>query len=70
MKGLEQGRLCINLCPCLPSGKVLNEEQFVDQPDELLGKPYSFQVKYFHLFASKKNTLPLKFRLLDNNAIY
>jgi hypothetical protein len=47
LKGLEQGRLSINLCPCLPSGKVLNEEQFVDQPDELLDKPYSFKVIIF-----------------------
>ncbi len=43
-KGLEQGRLSINLCPCLSSGKVLNEEQFVDQPDELLDRSYSFKV--------------------------
>ncbi|CAF4626294.1 unnamed protein product [Rotaria sp. Silwood1] len=43
-KGLEQGRLSINLCPCLPSGKVLNNEQFVEQPEELFNKPYSFKI--------------------------
>jgi hypothetical protein len=55
LKGLEQGRLSINLCPCLPSGKVLNEEQFVDEPDELLDKPYSFKVNIFiYIFFIKK----------------
>jgi len=29
----------------LPSGKTLNEEQFVDQPEELLDKPFSFKVE-------------------------
>lgn len=43
-QGLEQGRLSINLCPCSSSGKVLSDEQFVDQPEELIGKPYSFKV--------------------------
>ncbi|CAF0816111.1 unnamed protein product [Adineta ricciae] len=43
-KGLEQGRLSINLCPCSSSGKVINEEQFVDQPEELLDKPFSFKI--------------------------
>ncbi|CAF3702022.1 unnamed protein product, partial [Rotaria sordida] len=43
-KGLEQGRLSINLCPCLPSGKVLSDEQFVEQPEDLLNKPYSFKI--------------------------
>ncbi len=48
-KGLEQGRLSINLCPCLPDGKVLNEEQFIDQPEQLLDKPYSFKVNISRL---------------------
>ncbi|CAF3662340.1 unnamed protein product [Adineta steineri] len=43
-KGLEQGRLSINLCPCSPNGKVLNEEHFVEQPEELLDKSYSFKI--------------------------
>ncbi|CAF4294306.1 unnamed protein product, partial [Adineta steineri] len=42
-KGLDQGRLSINLCPCSPNGKVLNEEHFVEQPEELLDKSYSFK---------------------------
>ncbi len=56
-KGLEQGRLSINLCPCLPSGKVLNEEQFVDQPDELLDKPYSFKVTIFYSNKTKNRII-------------
>ncbi|CAF4338572.1 unnamed protein product, partial [Rotaria sp. Silwood2] len=43
-KGLEQGRLSINLCPCSPSGKVVNDEQFVEQPEQLFNKPYSFKI--------------------------
>jgi hypothetical protein len=44
IQGLEQGRLSIDLTPCSSNGKVLNEEQYVDQPEELIDKPYSFMV--------------------------
>ena len=64
LKGLEQGRLSINLCPCSSSGKVLNEEQFVDQPEELLAKPYSFKV----IISLQKQTN--KINILDNNAFH
>ncbi|CAF0894638.1 unnamed protein product, partial [Didymodactylos carnosus] len=48
-KGLEQGRLGITLSPCAPNGKAIKEEQFVDQPEELLGKPYSFKLAMRHI---------------------
>ena len=35
----------INVSPCNPNGKALNEEFFVEDPSELLGKPYHFKVR-------------------------
>lgn len=35
----------INVSPCNPNGKPLNEEFFVEDPSELLGKPYHFKVR-------------------------
>jgi len=49
LQGLEQGRLNVNLTPCLPSGHTLTEEHFIDQPDELLNKRYHFKVNYSFL---------------------
>ncbi|CAF3137222.1 unnamed protein product [Rotaria sp. Silwood2] len=43
-KGFDQGRLHINLSPCLPNGDILNKEHFIDHPDELLNKPFSFKI--------------------------
>ncbi|UJR26288.1 hypothetical protein I4U23_007626 [Adineta vaga] len=56
-KGLEQGRLSINLCPCSSSGKVVNEEQFVDQPEELLDRPFSFKItlRYIEINDERHN---------------
>ncbi|CAF1296276.1 unnamed protein product, partial [Didymodactylos carnosus] len=48
-KGLEQGRLGITLSPCAANGKPIIEEQFVDQPEELLNKPYSFKLVMRHI---------------------
>ncbi|CAF0889778.1 unnamed protein product [Adineta ricciae] len=43
-KGLEHGRLTLNISPCLSNGQILTEEHFIDQPEELLNKPYYFKV--------------------------
>ncbi|CAM4741050.1 unnamed protein product [Rotaria magnacalcarata] len=56
-KGLEQGRLSINLCPCSSSGKVLNDEHFIDEPEELLNRPYSFKItmRYIEISDERHN---------------
>jgi len=43
-KGIEQGSLIINVTPCTQNGKPVDEESFVEDPKELLGKPYHFKV--------------------------
>ncbi|XP_072169328.1 kinesin-like protein KIF28P [Diadema setosum] len=44
-KGNEQGYLLLNVAPCNPAGKPLQDEDaFVEDPTELLGKPYHFRV--------------------------
>ncbi|CAF3182883.1 unnamed protein product [Rotaria socialis] len=56
-KGSEQGRLSINLSPCSSSGKVLNDEQFIDQPEELLNQPFSFKItmRYIEISDERHN---------------
>ncbi|KAH3769676.1 hypothetical protein DPMN_170950 [Dreissena polymorpha] len=43
-KGQEEGFIVIHVAPCQKDGKPLEEEAFVDNPKELLGKPYHFKV--------------------------
>lgn len=43
-KGSEEGNIIVNVTPCSLNGKPLDEESFVDNPKDLLGKPYHFKV--------------------------
>ena len=43
-KGSEEGTILINVTPCSQTGKPLDEDYFIDDPKELLGKPYHFKV--------------------------
>ncbi|XP_025115263.1 kinesin-like protein KIF28P isoform X3 [Pomacea canaliculata] len=43
-KGQEEGRLYVNITPCNHQGRSLDEDSFVDEPKELLGKPYHFKI--------------------------
>lgn len=43
-KGQEEGHLKVKLEPCDNKGKPIDEEAFVDDPHELLNKPYHFKV--------------------------
>ncbi|XP_065676074.1 kinesin-like protein KIF28 [Hydra vulgaris] len=43
-KGSEEGSLVISVVPCTQQGKALDEDYFVDDPKDLLGKPYHFKV--------------------------
>lgn len=43
-KGSEEGSLVINVAPCTQQGKPLDEDYFVEEPKDLIGKPYHFKV--------------------------
>eukprot|EP00105_Crassostrea_gigas_P042657 XP_019926805.1 PREDICTED: kinesin-like protein KIF28P isoform X12 [Crassostrea gigas] len=43
-KGQEEGHLKVKLEPCDNKGKPIDEEAFVDDPHELLNKPYHFKL--------------------------
>lgn len=50
-QGNEEGHLYVNITPCTQQGKPLaDEDSFVEDPSELLGKPFHFKV-------SKRSTL-------------
>ena len=49
-KGLEEGQLFISVAPCHQNGKNLDEDYFVDDPDQLIGKPFYFKVLAFVFF--------------------
>ena len=36
--------MVINVAPCTESGKALDEDMFIEEPSELLGKPFHFKV--------------------------
>ena len=44
LQGEEVATTVINVSPCDPNGKPLKEDVFVEDPSELLGKPYHFKV--------------------------
>ena len=44
-KGQEEGTIYVTVTPCNAQGKPLSEEAFVDDPSELLDKPYNFKVR-------------------------
>ncbi|XP_077982390.1 kinesin-like protein KIF28 isoform X2 [Glandiceps talaboti] len=43
-KGTEEGQMSLVITPCTQAGKPVDEDKFVDDPQELLGKPYYFKV--------------------------
>ncbi|CAC5370764.1 Kinesin-like protein CIN8,Kinesin-like protein KIF16B,Kinesin-like protein KIN-12F,Kinesin-like protein Klp68D,Kinesin-like protein bimC,Kinesin-like protein KIF7,Kinesin-like protein KIN-14R,Kinesin-like protein Klp98A,Kinesin-like protein KIN-1,Kinesin-like protein KIN-14G,Kinesin-like protein 3,Kinesin-like protein KIF15-B,Kinesin-like protein KIF1B,Kinesin-like protein KIF19,Kinesin-like protein KIN-12A,Kinesin-like protein KIN-12E,Kinesin-like protein KIN-14D,Kinesin-like protein KIN-14F,Kinesin-like len=43
-KGQEEGYLYVHVTPCAANGKPLDEESFVEDPKDLLSKPYNFKV--------------------------
>ena len=44
-KGQEEGTLVVHVTPCKENGKQIEEDSFVDEPEELKGKPYHFKVQ-------------------------
>ncbi|XP_069112007.1 kinesin-like protein KIF28 isoform X3 [Argopecten irradians] len=43
-KGQEEGTLTVTVAPCDDKGRPLDEEFFVEDPSELLGKPFYYKV--------------------------
>ncbi|KAL8592992.1 hypothetical protein ACOMHN_017922 [Nucella lapillus] len=43
-KGAQEGQLYVDITPCSQSGKPLDEDYFVEDPNDLLSKPYHFKV--------------------------
>ncbi|XP_076448715.1 kinesin-like protein KIF28 isoform X2 [Babylonia areolata] len=43
-KGAQEGLLFVSITPCSQAGKALDEDYFVEDPTELLNKPYHFKV--------------------------
>ncbi|EDV21287.1 uncharacterized protein TRIADDRAFT_30614, partial [Trichoplax adhaerens] len=43
-KGAEEGFISVSCTPCLANGKPLGDDYFVEEPGDLLGKPYHFKV--------------------------
>lgn len=43
-QGDEEGSLYVSVSPCDAKGKSLDEESFIEEPSELLNKPYYFKV--------------------------
>ncbi|UJR22741.1 hypothetical protein I4U23_025773 [Adineta vaga] len=69
-KGLEHGRFSVNLNPCLSNGQIVTEEHFIDQPDELLNKPYHFKVtmNYIEINDERYNKgLRIRHKIFNEN---
>ena len=45
-KGMEEGQLLVSITPCSQAGRPLDEDYFVEDPNELLKKPYHFKVAW------------------------
>ncbi|EDO35613.1 predicted protein [Nematostella vectensis] len=43
-KGSEEASIFVNVSPCTQTGKSLDEDYFVDEPKDLLGKPFHYKV--------------------------
>lgn len=52
-KGSEEGSAVIEVAPCSQDGKPLDEDYFVENPKELIGKPYHFMVKVINAEVQK-----------------
>jgi hypothetical protein len=56
VQGSEQASLYVNVTPCNQSGKSLDEDYFVDDTKELLGKPYHYKVGISNQYIRMKVT--------------
>ena len=44
LQGQEEGLLDVCITPCAENGKDLDEDSFVEEPQDLLNKPFYFKV--------------------------
>ena len=51
-KGDEEGTITVSVAPCTTNGQALDEDFFVDEPRDLLGKPFSFKVTAHFFYIS------------------
>ena len=70
-KGTEEGTMIVAVTPVTQNGKTLDEDNFVDDPSELLGKPFHFKVEIrcaeIHKARFAKGT-KIKFRVYKDEA--
>jgi|SRR6218665_334117 len=48
-KGQEEGSLTVSISPCASNGRVLGEEFYVENPQDLIGQSYNFKVRTLNL---------------------
>ncbi|XP_059148912.1 kinesin-like protein KIF28 isoform X2 [Physella acuta] len=68
-KGEEEGKLSVNITPCDSSGKPLDEDSFVEEPKDLLGKPFHFKIciRSAEILNSRfSKGVKVKYRLLND----
>lgn len=49
-KGQAEGNLYVGIIPCNQQGESLPVDSFVDEPTELLDRPYNFKVISWNIF--------------------
>ncbi|KAK3605709.1 hypothetical protein CHS0354_013504 [Potamilus streckersoni] len=67
-KGNEEGTLKVDVTPCHQNGKALEEEYFVEDPKDLMGKPYHFKVDVKSAEISKSRYskgIKVRYRVFD-----
>lgn len=50
-KGIEEGTLKVHLLPCNSNGRILGEENYVENSKDLLGKAFYFKVSVWILLC-------------------
>ncbi|BFZ12722.1 hypothetical protein BsWGS_15761 [Bradybaena similaris] len=68
-KGLEEGKLMISINPCDQSGLTLNDDNFVEDPKDLLDKPFHFKIsiRSADIYKTRYSKgIKVKYRLLND----
>ncbi|GFS07871.1 kinesin-related protein 1 [Elysia marginata] len=68
-KGQEEGKLTVNIIPCTQAGLALDEDNYVEDPKELLKKPFHFKIEVNSAEIHKprfSKGVKVKYRLLTD----
>ncbi|CAG5116350.1 unnamed protein product, partial [Candidula unifasciata] len=68
-KGLEEGKLMISINPCDQSGLTLHDDNFVEDPKDLLDKPFHFKIsiRSAEIYKTRYSKgIKVKYRLLND----